>query len=79
MNPKLAPGEWSLQWKHCKKCQRTDRPHRARGLCSSCYASPYSKRKWKELVKEETAAERRARLRRKRIYMRAWRAEGPAG
>lgn len=28
----------------CLRCERTDRPHHALGLCSTCYKSQYRKK-----------------------------------
>jgi hypothetical protein len=30
-------GRWARDYNHCVRCLSSDRPHRARGLCSRCY------------------------------------------
>lgn len=30
---------WSWEHDRCRRCNRSDRPHRARGLCVNCYYS----------------------------------------
>jgi len=29
--------EWSLKYSRCEKCHKTTRPHKAKGLCDTCY------------------------------------------
>lgn len=38
---------WSRKWGHCRECGRTDRPHKARGLCKACYKRYLRKQKRK--------------------------------
>jgi hypothetical protein len=59
---------WSLHHDCCKECKRTDRPHQANGLCSTCYTSRYYKNKRKR-------SRRRKYL---REYMRKRRADEKA-
>ncbi|HEY1294680.1 MAG TPA: HNH endonuclease signature motif containing protein [Chloroflexota bacterium] len=35
---RVLNGRWSLVQKQCVACQTTERPHKARGLCSCCYS-----------------------------------------
>lgn len=30
-------GKWAMKHDYCKTCQRTDKPHNAKGLCEYCY------------------------------------------
>lgn len=30
-------GVWATCFKRCKICRKTDRPHKARGMCLRCY------------------------------------------
>lgn len=36
--PARLAGRWSVRWDACRVCGRTEFPHGARGLCSSCRA-----------------------------------------
>lgn len=74
MKPKLRRGQWSLDHERCTQCGRTDRPHKARGLCASCYAKPYAAESYKKLIEDETPRDRKSRLRARAAYKKTWRA-----
>lgn len=44
----LEDGRWARNWDHCQKCNTTERPHQAHGLCNQCYLRQY----WKENSEE---------------------------
>lgn len=43
MGSKLKPGQWSRKYDSCQDCGTTERPHSAKGLCTTCYRRPYGR------------------------------------
>ena len=37
----LVHTKWSRQYEKCIKCEKTDHPHKAKGLCTACYQSEH--------------------------------------
>lgn len=61
-------GRWSYEHDCCRHCGRTDRPHEAKGFCTSCYgyqhdpAAARAKRKAKRL-RDDLVAKRYPKVR----------------
>lgn len=62
--PAIVPRDWTKHYDRCVQCRRTDRPHRACGLCTDCYPaslkSHYTGRKGPTLSRAMNEAEQRA-------------------
>jgi len=52
--PRPKSGKWSQKYEKCVKCGKTKKPHKSRGLCTSCY-STYSVARRKEKRNEVKA------------------------
>jgi hypothetical protein len=39
------PPRWAFSWDRCTACHSTERRHKARGLCTACYAAAHRPRR----------------------------------
>ena len=58
--------KWAKEYGKCRSCGSTERPHRARGLCTSCYWKEYNQNRYSgdldSFIKRLTPALNKAKI-----------------